>query len=119
MGIIAHHAIVVTGYDDKTKQAHELASSIFSKGQVSAVSTSPINHYLSFAVFTDGSKEGWDDSDTGDERRDTFIEWLEGQRFDDGSSPLHWVEINYGEIASEAGAKITRSTWGRPEHRIG
>lgn len=116
MGTIAHHAIIVTGvYGDWTQKAHAFAERIFPEAQVSPIATSPTNGYKSFCIFPDGSKEGWEESQSGDEQRDAFIAWLERQRYGDLSAPLSWVEINYGEIAYAGnGAKITRSTWDGP-----
>lgn len=112
MGIIAHHAIVVTGsYDNWPQKAHDKAVSIFPAEQVSELSPEVTNGYRSFAVFPDGSKEGWGQSEDGDANRNAFITWLYEQEYDDHSSPLKWVEINYGEIGAHNGARITRSTW--------
>jgi hypothetical protein len=62
---------------------------------------SPINAYSSFMVATDGSKEGWSESDAGDARRKAFIAWLDTQRFEDGSTPFRWVEVQYGDEEGE------------------
>ena len=35
---------------------------------VSAIHFSPSNSYASFVIFPDGSKEGWNTSDKGDDR---------------------------------------------------
>jgi hypothetical protein len=56
-----------------------------------------INGYWSFAVFPDGSKEGWEASTEGDTGRAAFIAWLDAQRYSDGSSPFNWVEVQYGD----------------------
>ena len=97
MGYERHHAIVVTAYrDDYINAALEKAAQIFSVRQLSSV-TPAMNGFYSFTVHTDGSKEGWPDSDAGDERRANFKEWLRGQGFDDGSTPYRWVEVQYGD----------------------
>ena len=52
----------------------------------------------------DGSKEGWDTSNQGDDLRQRFIEELAKDNFNDGSSPWDWVEVGYGEY----GQKVLR-----------
>ena len=96
MGYMRHHAIVVTSWSDEhIVAAHSVAKTLFSA--VSEIITSPVNRYKSFMVAPDGSKEGWDDSNSGDGRRANFVMWLDGQRFEDDSSPLAWAEIQYGD----------------------
>lgn len=34
---------------------------------------SPVNGYIQYVLLADGSKEGWDTSDEGDEIRDRFL----------------------------------------------
>lgn len=119
MGIISHHAIVVTGtYEDWAERAHKMACSIFPAAQVSQLSPVVVNGTRSFCVFPDGSKEGWEASTRGDEERDTFIRWLVAQRYDDGSSPLCWAEVNYGECVRGDfnGAKVDRHAWQRRKY---
>lgn len=97
MGYMRHHAIVVTdgGYGDHIELAEEAATA--HGCAVSPIVKSPTNGYRSFLVATDGSKEGWPESDTGDERRAAFLAWLETTRYEDGSCPLRWVEVQYGD----------------------
>ncbi len=113
MGVIAHHAIVITGsYGGFAERAHEKALGIFPREQVSEISPEAVNGYRSFSVFPDGSKEGWSESDDGNAQRDAFVTWLYEQEYGDGSSPLSWVEVHYGEIRyASNGARITRSAW--------
>ncbi len=99
MGYMCHHTIVVTTYDEeRIETAFEKAIEIWeSTVQITPVLTSPINGYMTFFISTDGSKEGWTDSLDGDDRRKTFLDWLDEQRFDDLSSPFSWAEIQYGD----------------------
>jgi len=98
MGYTRHHAILVTTYKEQlTKTAHEKAKTIFEDTLISPVQESVINGYHSFAIFPDGSNEGWGDSEMGDENRAMFIAWLETQRFEDRGSPYDWVEVQYGD----------------------
>lgn len=109
MGYMRHHAIIVTSWDDKLiRKAHKVAKEVFAIGQVTSVLPDILNGYRSFMVGPDGSKEGWEDSDAGDSARDIFIDWLETQRYDDGSSALSWVEVQYGDDEKET--KICRDS---------
>lgn len=106
MGYIRHNAIVVTAtYEDHIERAHAEAVRIFHAPEsamctyavVTEVTPEAMNTTRSFLVGPDGSKEGWALSDEFDARRDTFIEWLRAQAYADGSSPLAWVEVQYGD----------------------
>ena len=48
-------------------------------------------------VAPDGSKEGWSESCKGDAQRAALIEFMDTFRFEDGSSPLAWVEVQFGD----------------------
>jgi len=96
MGYIRHHAIVVTSWDSGVASvAHMKAEEIGLK--VTAAVESGVNGYVSFMVCPDGSKEGWQASSDGDEKREAFKRWMLGTRYDDGSGPLNWAEVQYGD----------------------
>ena len=97
MGYIRHHAIVVTSWSGEIVTAHVRAITIFGSKQVSRLLPEVINGFQSFLVGPDGSKEGWEDSDDGDALRRMFKEWLGEQVYEDGSSALTWVEVQYGD----------------------
>ena len=112
MGYMRHHMIVVTSFDDpRIQEAHAKAMEIFSWGNMGKVNPSivgvtpifatPVNHYHTFFVPPDGSKEGWSASEDGDTGRALFIEWLESQRYEDLSSPFKWAEVQYGDEESD------------------
>ncbi|MBK8434452.1 MAG: hypothetical protein IPL28_25580 [Chloroflexi bacterium] len=54
-----------------------------------------MNGYRSLLICPDGSKEGWPDSDKGDERREEMREWLDSHKDADGSSAFSWVEFSF------------------------
>ena len=103
MGLIQHHAIVVSGDEKDVSPVHALAVAL--GACVSPVSPLTVNSTVSFCVFPDGSKEGWEDSEKGDKARDALIAHLESLRYEDGSSDLDWVEVAFGEL----GAYVTRA----------
>ena len=57
-------------------------------------------------VAPDGSKEGWAESDAGDRARDLIVQVLKSYSYKDGSSPLKWVEVMFGD--DEGRAAIVR-----------
>lgn len=96
MGYVRDHAIVVVGtYDNWVAKAHATATEIFP--WVSPICPRQSNGSQSFFVPPDGSKEGWEESIVGDSRRDVFVAWLLAQRYEDGSSPLQWVEVRVSD----------------------
>ena len=110
MGYIRHHAIVVTDHSHgEFIEAARDAATRFGLS-VSDIVMSPNNRYRSFLVAPDGSKEGWEESDKADTARASLISWLEDQRYDDGSSPLDWVEVRFG--GDDRGASIISHTDG-------
>lgn len=107
MGHVAHNAIIVTSWGDRTQAALDKARSF-------GLATSELipgvaNSYESFLVAPDGSKEGWPESEDGDRRREWFKSWLRDQRDEEGSSHLEWVEVRYG--ADEDDAKVVDHEW--------
>lgn len=101
MGYMRHNAIVITSWNKESiKAAANKAREIGM--QVIGPSKEATNGYRSMMVCPDGSKEGWEESDQGDQRRAAFREWLGKQTYEDGSSNLDWVEIAYGSCDKEA-----------------
>lgn len=95
-----HHAFVVTSYDtQKLVVVWDFAKSL--KLDVSGFVSSALNGYVSFFVAPDGSKEGWEASRAGDLKRDLFVEFLDEQRFEDGSTAIRWAELRYGDDEHE------------------
>lgn len=103
-----HHAIIVTSSIDKClDNAWRAALDIGCNPSMPMVSK--VNGYATMIVPPDGSKLGWPDSVEGDQRRSQFIRWIEGQRYEDGSSPYEWCEVRYG--SDDGFASVTRSKW--------
>ena len=104
VGYLRRHAIVVTGDDFRESkdilEAHAKATEIFP--WVSPVSPPATNGERSFFLPPDGSKEGWEESRRGDERRDRFVEWLRTK------SSVYWVEVCYAE--DEPNTRTTRAS---------
>lgn len=101
MGYLRPTAIIVSGSYGETsvEDAHAKAVEIFEGRDmplVSGIVAGVVNNERSFFIAWDGSKEGWNESDTGDECRAEFVAWLRDRAYDDGSHPLDWVELQYG-----------------------
>lgn len=102
MGYMRHHALIVTTWNaDAAGAFHAQATSVCRSCPVSAVIESPTNSYLTVLVCPDGSKEGWEESDRGDAECASLIEWLDAQRYEDGSSALRWALVQYGDDDGE------------------
>lgn len=90
MGYIRHNAIIVTSWDSK-----RLSRAIAKADELRLIHTeamdSPINGYSSFMIVPDGSKEGWDSSNTGEAARAAWIKWAK-----ESEEPIDWVHISYG-----------------------
>jgi hypothetical protein len=100
MGYMRHHAIVVTGWDGKAvKLAHDMA--IEKEMDPTPIVLGKVNEQHSFMIPPDGSKEGWQHSDEGNDRRTIFLDWL-----DDIPYGLDYVEIEFGGDGGPA--SITR-----------
>lgn len=108
MGYMRHHAILVTSWSDESiALAHSQAASLLAQAELSPTMLSPIlagsvNAEHTFVVAPDGSKEGWDTSDSGDAFRTAFVAWLRSQEYEGGSSALAWAEVQYGDDEGEA-----------------
>lgn len=99
---IRHHALIVTCNDRKVLETirakivelyktHMEASN--GVHLVSEIKESIVNHYASFFIIPDGSKEGYDASDDGDIIREKIIAYI---------NPLCTSEayhLSYGEIS--------------------
>jgi hypothetical protein len=96
---------MVTGFDETIVRAHTVAQTLSAENidrfghavPVTPLTKEGVNGYRSFAVLPDGSKEGWDTSNQGDEIRSKFLDWMRQQEYEDGSSPLSWAELQYGD----------------------
>lgn len=105
MGIVIHHAFVVTAsYRQEADEgngghwadvAHAEATRLLGD-LVTPVIDGGLNNVRSFAVLPDGSKEGWAESDEVEAGRARLGDWLRGQAYEDGSSPLSWVLVEWG-----------------------
>ena len=101
MGYFIHHGMMLHSWmESAIKESHETSLSLFQSCQVADIATTAINGRFSFAIYPDGSKEGWLDSDKGDKARLEFNKWLH-EAYHKGTY-IEWVEFSFGD---EGGAK--------------
>lgn len=96
MGYMRHHAILVTHWEAaRIERAYLKAVEIFGD-MVSPLVKSESNGIQTFVIVPDGSKEGWDPSEVGNDNREIFKQWLKAdakvKQFD-----MDWVEVQYGD----------------------
>jgi hypothetical protein len=98
MGTIHHHALVATTSD--AEQANLFAEWLEENELQGRFVRTPkvMNGHQSFFFPPDGSKEGWHDSELGDDIRKAVIARLAQDDYEDGSSSWKWVEVAYGEL---------------------
>jgi hypothetical protein len=89
MGYMRHHAIIVTDNKESVELAHKIASTIFP--YVSPITPEVVNGYCSFFIPPDGSKEGWEESETGNNQRDDFVRQIAIPELEH----LTWVEVQF------------------------
>jgi ABC-type sugar transport system substrate-binding protein len=95
MSHIVHHAIVVTSWNAEAiaaaaDEARKTGLKVIGPG------VRVLNGFMTFLVCPDGSKAGWPESDRSKQKRDKFIVYMKGVKYDDGSSCLDWVAVTYG-----------------------
>lgn len=110
MGYQRHHTIVVSGklYLPELEPARVKAVEVFGPARVTEIVKSPINGWGTFYVGPDGSNEGWPTSESGDMERAQFLAYLKTLEFEDGTNPLVWAEMLYGD--DQALDQVTRSS---------
>lgn len=103
MGYMRHHAICVTScLPTAIKEAHQWAMESFKVCAVTEITPVAVNGYQSFFIAPDGSKEGWEDSDVGNQERKDFEDYVSTflvKKF--GYCPLVWIEVQYGDDNGE------------------
>lgn len=92
MGQIVHRAVIVSGWDDqRLADAHMEADALGLP--VSPIVRGRVVSCGSFMVAPDGSKEGWETSDTMKAARQRFIAYLRE------APSLSWASVEFGEVA--------------------
>ena len=111
MGWILHNAIVATSWQEDAAAA--LVAYAESLGAQALMGAPVINGYVTVLIAPDGSKEDWEESAEGDERRAKIKAWIRAAASEPiGKASGHyfeWCEIAYGD--DDEGAAITDAPW--------
>lgn len=101
MGTIIHRTVIATTWDQHSQRmAAEWISTLSdTERPLFLTGDSWINGYQTVVLVPDGSKEGWEDSDKGDDLRNRFVAVLKAD------CHWEWVEVAYGDTP----CYITRS----------
>lgn len=92
--MIRHDAIIVTCQNGVELATHrQLACDLGL--DCSEIVCSKMNGYLSFMIAPDGSKEGWDASDAGDDARAAWV------KFADERGEVDFIHVWYGGDVSD------------------
>lgn len=92
MGHHKHHSILISSWGKPHIEAARRRATEL-KLQTTEIVASMWNGLYTFAVTPDGSKEGWEASDTADASRTELIGWLQ----DPQNDYFTWVEVEYGD----------------------
>lgn len=110
MGRVRHDAIVVTScFEDHIARARDFANSLGL--QTTGITPEAVNGYRSFLIAPDGSKEGWNDSDAGDDLREKWKLWARANGEESAPRPCHieWVHVRYSD--DDGGAAVEDHKW--------
>lgn len=76
---------------------------------VTEIAISPVNGVHTFYVCPDGSQEGWPHAAYYEDKRKSFLEWLQVQGDASGSNPYEWALSIYGGDVEKHGGYISLS----------
>jgi hypothetical protein len=111
MGYIKHNAAIITSTrESDIELAHAKAKELYTEGEmaqlVGEIIPGLVNGQYSFFIAPDGSKEGWDHSDTHDAVRNKYLDWLFQERVE--RIRVDYVDVRFGGD-DEGGDYVSRS----------
>jgi hypothetical protein len=100
MGTIQHDSIIaVTAIDRAWEKLTKWVRSLPPNEQnLFLFGPEVTNGYRTIVLTPDGSKEGWAESYRWKYLRSQFIEKIHGFDYDDGSNPIDFVYVSWGEL---------------------
>lgn len=105
MGVMNNNAIIATTWSsEEVERIKRWVAALPKMQSLFLFGGEEMNGEITVVMVPDGSKEGWDESDFGDQLRACFIKELEKANYSDGSNPWDFVEVGYGEF----GQKVLR-----------
>lgn len=93
MGYIRHDAIVATSWNKKYLEPARAKAEQLGL-PVSELVESPTNGYCSFLIAPDGSKEGWEESASGDDARAAWKQWANDE-WTANQLYVYWAHLSY------------------------
>jgi len=107
MGTIQHNAVIATTWDNEKFDAMiEWINQLSDREKELFVARkSWVNSYRTIILTPDGSKEGWPESDAGDNLRNRFLTRLHRDGYEDGGNCWDFVHIGYGELGISIGTE--------------
>ena len=121
MGVMNHNAVLASTWSDE--HANGVKEWIAGRSEVERdlflFGGKKVNNEQTIVLVPDGSKEGWQESENGDALRQAFIERLEQDDYEDGSSPWSWVEVGYGEFGQKVLRGNNRNCYTDEDYSIG
>ncbi len=103
--MIIHNAVIATTWNkERADSTRSWIASLSKKEQnLFMISNEKSNGYITIICGPDGSKEGRPESDAGDALRETFIQHIEEDKYDEDNetSPWNWVEVEFGECGQK------------------
>ena len=108
MGIKNNNSVIATTWNkDEVARIKQWVGDLMEMKSLFLFGGEEINGETTVVMVPGGSKEGWAESNAGDELRSRFIEELEKANYDDGSNPWEFVEVGFGEF----GQKVMRGNY--------
>lgn len=105
MGVENNNAIIATTRNsEEVARIKEWVEGLESMKDLFLFGSPQINNKTTVVMVPDGSKEGWTESDAGDNLRSLFIKEIEKANYENGSNPWDFIEVGYGEF----GQKVLR-----------
>lgn len=103
MGTMHHNAVIATTWNEKQvdKARAWVAKLPDPWRQLFLFGMGVVNGQQTVVMIPDGSKEGWGESDKGDNYRAEFRSWIAEQAYEDGSNPWDVIEVAFGELGTE------------------
>ena len=99
MGVIQHDIVVATTWFPN--DIENIKKQDFFDKDKFLISKPQMNGIYTVCLISDGSKEGWPDSESGDKLRQQFIAWMESCAYGDGSNRWIYAEVSMGEYGTE------------------
>lgn len=129
MGKIRHNAIIVTSHDAELLAGVRAFAQSTLREKVHGIHNDPgalvtdigrysVNSGGSFAILPDGSKEGWGTSDEANDARRMIMDYIDGLAYDDGSTSLHYVEVQFAGDNDEETSLVRSASSGTPKFHL-